>query len=115
MLGFALGRPWAWRGMLVCAVLGLWYLPFGTLLSIIQIILLLVEARMVPVELILEDPVAATWQVSHDLDFQYPLPLEDGGSATALEYVPFSSLTAGGGGGADFTSVGAIEAESAGA
>lgn len=34
-----------------------------------------------------------------------------GGSATALEYIPFSSFTAGGGGGADFTSVGAIEAE----
>ncbi|MBC8354889.1 MAG: DUF11 domain-containing protein [Planctomycetes bacterium] len=34
-----------------------------------------------------------------------------GGSATALEYIPFSSFTTGGGGGADFTSVGAIEAE----
>ena len=34
-----------------------------------------------------------------------------GGSATALEYIPFTSFTAGGGGGANFTSVGAIEAE----
>ena len=34
-----------------------------------------------------------------------------GGSATALEYIPFSSFTASGGGGADFTSVGAIQAE----
>lgn len=34
-----------------------------------------------------------------------------GGSATALEYIPFSSFTTGGGGGANFSSVGAIEAE----
>ena len=40
--GFAAGRPWAWTGMLVCAVLGLWYLPFGTLLGLAQIVLLLV-------------------------------------------------------------------------
>jgi hypothetical protein len=38
---FALRLPWAWYGMLVCAVLGLWYLPFGTVLSTIQIVLLL--------------------------------------------------------------------------
>ncbi len=36
-----------------------------------------------PVEL--EDPVAATWQVSHDLGLQLPLSLAEGGSATALE------------------------------
>jgi hypothetical protein len=41
MVGFALQLPWAHTGMLVCAVLGLWYLPFGTLLSIVQIVLLL--------------------------------------------------------------------------
>ena len=29
------------NGMLICAFAGLWYLPFGTLLSIIQIVLLL--------------------------------------------------------------------------
>ena len=33
--------PWAWWGMFICAVAALWYLPFGTLLSVIQIILLL--------------------------------------------------------------------------
>ncbi|MCB9875429.1 MAG: DUF11 domain-containing protein [Planctomycetaceae bacterium] len=33
-----------------------------------------------------------------------------GGSASALEYIPFSSFTTGGGGGANFASVGAIEA-----
>ncbi len=35
--------PWAWRGMFICAVAGLWYLPFGTLLSVIQIVLLLLR------------------------------------------------------------------------
>lgn len=44
MLCFALGLPWAWTGMFVCAVLGLWYLPFGTLLSVVQIVLLLLPA-----------------------------------------------------------------------
>jgi hypothetical protein len=37
---FALGLPWARTGMLVCAVLSLWYVPFGTLLSVVQIVLL---------------------------------------------------------------------------
>lgn len=45
---FAGGLPWAWWGMLVCATLGLWYLPFGTLLSVIQIVLLLLPALRVP-------------------------------------------------------------------
>jgi hypothetical protein len=44
-LCFVLRMPWAWTGMLVCAVLGLWYLPFGTVLSVVQIVLLLVQAR----------------------------------------------------------------------
>jgi hypothetical protein len=38
---FALRLPWAWWGMLGCAVATLWYLPFGTLLSLLQIVLLL--------------------------------------------------------------------------
>lgn len=41
MIGFALRVRSAWAGMLACAVLGLWYLPFGTILSVIQIVLLL--------------------------------------------------------------------------
>jgi hypothetical protein len=41
---FALRMPWAWSGMLACAVLSLWYLPFGTLFGVIQIILLLLPA-----------------------------------------------------------------------
>lgn len=36
-----IGRvSWARTGMILCAVAGLWYLPFGTLLSVIQIALL---------------------------------------------------------------------------
>jgi hypothetical protein len=41
MVCFALGAGWAWWGMLICAIAGIWYLPFGTLLSLIQIVLLL--------------------------------------------------------------------------
>jgi hypothetical protein len=44
-LGFLLAwarRPsrGAWRGMMGCAIAALWYLPFGTLLSALQIALL---------------------------------------------------------------------------
>jgi hypothetical protein len=38
---FVMRFSWAWSAMVVCAVLGLWYIPFGTLLSAIQIVLLL--------------------------------------------------------------------------
>ena len=38
---FTLKLSWAWTAMFVCALLGLWYLPFGTLLGTIQIVLLL--------------------------------------------------------------------------
>ena len=48
MVGFALRVPWGWWGMLVCAVLGLWYLPFGTILSIVQVVLLLLPALRNP-------------------------------------------------------------------
>lgn len=41
---FVLRLPWAWSAMVLCAVLGLWYLPFGTLLSVIQIVLLFLPA-----------------------------------------------------------------------
>ncbi|HEX9749719.1 MAG TPA: hypothetical protein VGB22_00305 [candidate division Zixibacteria bacterium] len=40
---FALKLPWAQTAMLVFAVGSLWYLPFGTLLGIVQIVLLLVS------------------------------------------------------------------------
>ena len=38
---FVLRIPSAWTAMLVCALLGLWYLPFGTVLGAVQIALLL--------------------------------------------------------------------------
>ena len=41
---YAMRMPWAWTGMVVCAVLGLWYLPIGTVLSVGQIVLLLLPA-----------------------------------------------------------------------
>jgi hypothetical protein len=41
---FALGVPSARTGMILCAVLTLWYLPMGTLLSLIQIVVLLLPA-----------------------------------------------------------------------
>lgn len=41
---FVARLSWAWTGMLVCAVAGMWYLPFGTLLSVIQILLLLIPS-----------------------------------------------------------------------
>jgi hypothetical protein len=40
-IGFILGFKWAWWGMLIAAMLGLWYLPFGTLLNLIMLALLL--------------------------------------------------------------------------
>ncbi len=41
---FALRLGWAWHSMMSCAIAGLWYLPFGSLLSAIQIALLLLPA-----------------------------------------------------------------------
>lgn len=46
---FVLRLSWAWTAMLVCAITGLWYLPFGTLLSTIQIVLLLLPTLRNPV------------------------------------------------------------------
>ena len=44
ILCYIIGVPWAWSAMLLCAILGLWYLPFGTLLSVVQIAVLLLPA-----------------------------------------------------------------------
>jgi hypothetical protein len=38
---FALKISWAWWGMLIIAVLGLWYLPIGTVVNIIVLVFLL--------------------------------------------------------------------------
>ncbi|MFQ5966821.1 MAG: depupylase/deamidase Dop [Acidimicrobiia bacterium] len=43
------------------------------------------EDGALPETLTLRDPVDATWKVSHDVGLREPLPLADGGSATALD------------------------------
>lgn len=43
------------------------------------------EDGLLPDPVALDDPVEATWQVSHDLGFRRSLHLDSGGSATALE------------------------------
>ena len=40
IVAFVRGVCCARRGMIACAVLGLWYLPFGTVLGIVQILIL---------------------------------------------------------------------------
>lgn len=44
LLAFALGAGWAWWGLLAASVLGLWYAPVGTVLSLLAIVLLLLPA-----------------------------------------------------------------------
>ena len=46
---FARGIGWAWWGMMAAAIGSLWYLPFGTLLAVIQMILLLLPPLRSPV------------------------------------------------------------------
>ena len=41
ILAFVLRLPAAWTVMLIAAIGSLWYLPFGTLLGLVQIVLLL--------------------------------------------------------------------------
>lgn len=38
---FLLGKAWAWVGLLIMAALGLWYIPFGALLHVVMIVMLL--------------------------------------------------------------------------
>jgi hypothetical protein len=38
---FALCIPGAWWGVIACAIASLWYLPFGTLIGVVQVMLLL--------------------------------------------------------------------------
>lgn len=45
ILAYLAGARWAWRAMLLAAVFSLWYLPLGTLFSLLVIGLLLVERR----------------------------------------------------------------------
>ena len=48
---FILKLHWAWWAMLLAAAGSLWYLPFGTLLGVVQIIVLLMPALRTPVSL----------------------------------------------------------------
>jgi hypothetical protein len=41
---FLAGLPWAKAGLIVVAALGLWYLPFGTLINILIILLVVMGA-----------------------------------------------------------------------
>lgn len=42
----ALGASWAWPGLLALSLLSLWYLPVGTILSVLELVLLfLVRSR----------------------------------------------------------------------
>lgn len=43
--GYLRGHSWAAVAMLIAAIGSLWYLPFGTLLGLIQIVLLVVTMR----------------------------------------------------------------------
>jgi hypothetical protein len=40
MAAFLMKASWAWAAMITLAVLGLWHLPFGTLINLIIIVLL---------------------------------------------------------------------------
>ena len=40
MLAFMFELPGAWWGLLVAAILGLWHLPFGTLINAVVMILI---------------------------------------------------------------------------
>ena len=42
--GYVAGLPYAWSAMVGCAALGLWYLPIGTVLGLLQLVLLLLPA-----------------------------------------------------------------------
>ena len=39
-VAFAAGRAWAWSAMVVAAAGALWFLPFGTICSLVQLVLL---------------------------------------------------------------------------
>ena len=43
IVGFIFRTDWSWWAMFFAAVLSLWYLPFGTLLGVIQIVLMIMN------------------------------------------------------------------------
>lgn len=48
LVGFVLNASWAWWAMLVMTIGGLWYLPFGTLINIVVMIMLFLPASRLP-------------------------------------------------------------------
>jgi proteasome accessory factor A len=54
-------------------------------LGVTALLLAAIEDRALPDRLELDDPVSATWEVSHDPGLTHRLRLSDGSSATALE------------------------------
>jgi len=42
---YLLNKPHAWTGLLIAMLLGMWYLPFGTLINLIALMLLLLTRR----------------------------------------------------------------------
>lgn len=45
ILAYALGARWGWRAMVLAAVLSLWYVPLGTVISLLLFGLLVVQRR----------------------------------------------------------------------
>jgi hypothetical protein len=45
VVGYTLNKPWAWTSLLIAMLLGLWYLPLGTLINLLALILLLLTKR----------------------------------------------------------------------
>ncbi|MBD3401985.1 hypothetical protein GF420_03745 [candidate division GN15 bacterium] len=43
IVGYVVRLPWAWSAMLVAGLLSLWYLPFGTVLGGVQVLLLIIR------------------------------------------------------------------------
>jgi hypothetical protein len=45
IIAYLVGAGWAWRAMLLAAILSLWYLPLGTVISLLVLGLLPLERR----------------------------------------------------------------------
>ena len=45
VFSYILNKSWAWTSLLIAMLLGLWYLPIGTLVNLIALILLLLTRR----------------------------------------------------------------------
>jgi len=45
VVSYILNKPWARTALLIAMLLGLWYLPFGTLINLLALILLLLSRR----------------------------------------------------------------------